>query len=179
MTTDGAGTRAAVERAVARRQRRQAHSRVVTAAVLALVVLVADQITKYVVRASMTLGESIDLVPGLDLTRVNNTGIAFGLFPGRATAVSVLTVFALCAIAIALAGLVARNPTVAAGAGLLVGGSIGNLVDRLAHGAVTDFIDPAQWPAFNVADIGIVTGAALIVFGLLREEPRVEPEQGP
>lgn len=179
MTTRGAGTREAVERAVARRQRRQTHSRWITAALLALLVLVLDQITKYAVRASMVLGEKIDLVPGLDLTRVNNTGIAFGLFPGRASAVSVLTVLALCAIAIALAGLVARNATVAAGAGLLVGGSIGNLVDRLSHGAVTDFIDPVQWPAFNVADIGIVTGAALIVFGLLREEPRLEHETGP
>lgn len=176
MTTGGTGTREAVERAVARRHRRQAHSRWMTAAALAVLVLVADQVTKVVVRASMSLGDSLDLLPGLDLTRVNNTGIAFGLFPGRATAVSVLTVMALCAIAISLAGLVARNVTVAAGAGLLVGGSVGNLIDRLAHGAVTDFIDPISWPAFNVADIGIVTGAALIVFGLLREEPRVEPE---
>lgn len=178
MTAGPMGTREAVERAVARRRRRQAQGRMIVAGVLALLVLLLDQISKYVVRSSMRLGESVDLVPGLDLTRVNNTGIAFGLFPGRATVVSVLTLFALCAIAIALAGLVARNATVAAGAGLLVGGSIGNLVDRLAHGAVTDFIDPIQWPAFNVADIGIVIGAVLIVLGLLREEPRVEPEPG-
>jgi len=93
--------------------------------------------------------------------------------------VSVLTVTALCAIAIALAGLVSRNPMVAAGAGLLVGGSVGNLVDRVLHGAVTDFIDPVRWPAFNVADIGIVVGASLIVLGLLREEPRPEPDADP
>ena len=98
-----------------------------------------------------------------------NEGIAFGLFPGRQAAISILTVLALSAIAIALAGLVTRNATVAAGAGLLVGGSIGNLIDRLAHGAVTDFLDPARWPAFNLADIGIVTGAALIVLGLLQD----------
>lgn len=166
-----AGTREAVERAVLRRRRREAQSRWMRAGALAAVVLVADQITKIVVRQSMELRESIALFPGFDITRVNNTGIAFGLFPGRATAVSVLTVLALCAIAAALAGLVARNATVAAGAGLLIGGSIGNLIDRLGHGAVTDFLDPARWPAFNVADIGIVTGAALIVFGLLKEEP--------
>ena len=76
---------------------------------------------------------------------------------------------ALCAIAVALAGLVARNATVAAGAGLLVGGSLGNLLDRLAHGEVTDFIDPARWPAFNVADCGITVGAVLIVLGLIAD----------
>ena len=91
-----------------------------------------------------------------------------------------LTVVALCAIAVALAGLVARNNIVAAGAGLLVGGSLGNLIDRLSRGAVTDFIDLTRWPAFNVADIGITVGAALIVLGLLRdgEEDAGEGEPG-
>jgi signal peptidase II len=148
-------------------------SRWVWAALLAVGVLLLDQATKRIVRGTMDMRDSIDLVPGLDLTRVTNSGIAFGLFPGRATLVSVLTVLALCAIAVALAGLVSRNPLVAAGAGMLVGGSLGNLIDRLMHGAVTDFIDPARWPAFNVADIGIVMGAALIIVGLLREEPRM------
>lgn len=169
-------TREAIGRAIERRHRRQSHSRWLGAAGLAALVFVTDQLTKVLVRASLDLRESIDLIPGVDLTRVNNTGIAFGLFPGRATIVSVLTVFALCAIAIALAGLVSRNPVVAAGAGLLVGGSLGNLIDRVRHEAVTDFIDFTGWPAFNVADIGIVVGACLIVFGLLREEPRPEPD---
>lgn len=168
--TSGAGTREAVERAVARRHRRQMQSRWMWAGVLAAAVLVVDQATKVLVRATMDMHQSIGLVPGLELTFVTNTGIAFGFFPGRQVAVAILTVVALCAIAVALAGLVARSPWVAAGAGLLVGGSIGNLIDRLAHGAVTDFIDPARWPAFNVADIGIVVGAGLIVLGLLREE---------
>lgn len=174
--TPAGGTREQLQRAIARRERRQMQSRWFRTGLLAAAVLVLDQITKVTVRATMDMRQAIDLVPGLDLTRVNNTGIAFGLFPGRATMVSVLTVIALCGIALALAGLVSRNPAVAAGAGLLVGGSIGNLVDRLAFGAVTDFIDPVRWPAFNVADIGIVIGAGLIVAGLLREEPRPEPD---
>jgi signal peptidase II len=115
-------------------------------------------------------------VPGFSLTRVNNEGIAFGLFPGRPGLVALLTVVALCVIAAALAGLVHRNAIVAAGAGLLVGGSVGNLVDRLVHGAVTDFFDPARWPAFNIADCAITSGAALIVLGLLRESEPDEPE---
>lgn len=179
MTTTGTGgTREQVQRAIERRERRQVQSRWLRAGVLAAGVLAIDQATKVAVRGGMERGDAIGLLPGLELTRVTNTGIAFGLFPGRAALVSVLTVVALCGIAIALAGLVSRNPIVAAGAGLLVGGSIGNLVDRLAFGAVTDFIDPARWPAFNVADIGIVVGAGLIVFGLLREEPPPEPDDG-
>ncbi|MEQ9335571.1 MAG: signal peptidase II, partial [Miltoncostaeaceae bacterium] len=135
------GTREAIGRAIERRQRRQVQSRWLWAVALAGLVFAADQLTKILVRTGLDMRQSIDLVPGLDLTRVNNTGIAFGLFPGRATIVAVLTVVALCAIAIALAGLVSRNPLVAAGAGLLVGGSLGNLVDRVRHAAVTDFVD--------------------------------------
>lgn len=171
-------TRQAISRAVERRHRRQSQSRWLWAGVLAALVFVTDQATKILVRANLEMRETIDIVPGLDLTRVNNTGIAFGLFPGRATIVSVLTVVALCLIALALAGLVSRNPMVAAGAGLLVGGSLGNLVDRVRDAAVTDFVDIVSWPAFNVADVGIVVGAALIVLGLLREETPPEPEPG-
>lgn len=162
-------TREALQRAIARRRRRQATARWWRFGILAVAVLAADQVTKELIRATLMPGERREVVPGFSISYVTNEGIAFGLFPGRQAAVAILTVIALCAIALALAGLVARNATVAAGAGLLVGGSIGNLIDRLAHGAVTDFLDPARWPAFNVADIGIVTGAALIVLGLLRD----------
>lgn len=167
-------TREALQRAIARRRRRQTKARWWRFGILATAVLVADQITKEIIRATLVRGERREIAPGFSISHVTNEGIAFGLFPGRQAAVAVLTVIALSAIAVALAGLVARNATVAAGAGLLVGGSIGNLIDRLAHGAVTDFIDPARWPAFNIADIGIVTGAALIVLGLLRDAEEAE-----
>jgi signal peptidase II len=169
MTSAKPTTRDAVLQAIERRRRRQTKARWWRFGALALLVLVVDQICKAVIRATLAPGEVVDVFPGFDVSRTTNEGIAFGLFPGRQSAVAVLTVVALCAIAIALAGLVARNNVVAAGAGLLVGGSLGNLVDRLAHGAVTDFLDPAGWPAFNVADIGITVCAALIVLGLLRD----------
>jgi signal peptidase II len=168
-TTPRQTTREALQRAIARRRRRQTHARWWRFGVLAAVVLVADQATKVAIRATLEPRERIEVFPGFDISRVSNEGIAFGLFPGRQAAVAVLTVVALCAIAIALAGLVARNATVAAGAGLLVGGSVGNLIDRLARGAVTDFLDPDRWPAFNVADIGITAGAVLIVIGLMQD----------
>jgi signal peptidase II len=170
-------TREAVEQAFARRRRRQTHARWWRFGILALLVLILDQVSKAVIRSTMHLGERNEVFPGFHISRVNNEGIAFGLFPGRQSAVAILTVLALCAIAIALASLVARNATVAAGAGLLVGGSLGNLIDRLSHGAVTDFLDPARWPAFNVADCAITVGAVLIVIGLMQDgEERDEPD---
>jgi signal peptidase II len=178
VSTGTSGTREALQRAIARRRRRQTQARWWRFGFLAVLVMVADQISKEVVRRTIDLRETIEIFPGFDLSRVTNEGIAFGLFPGRQAAVAILTVVALCAIAVALAGLVARNATVAAGAGLLVGGSLGNLIDRLAHGAVTDFLDPARWPAFNLADCGITVGAVLIVLGLMRDAEEDEQHAG-
>ena len=170
-------TREALAQAIARRRRRQTKARWVRFGVPAALIIVQDQISKAIIRAELDPRESIEVFSWFSISRVANEGIAFGLFPGRQAAVAVLTVIALSAIAIALAGLVSRNPTVAAGAGLLVGGSLGNLIDRLAHGAVTDFIDLARWPAFNVADCGITIGAALIVVGLMADgEGDEEPD---
>lgn len=158
-----------VARAIDRRHRRQTQRRWVRFTVLAVAVLVLDQASKAVIRATLEPRERIDVFPGFQISRVANEGIAFGLFPGRQAIVAVLTVVALCAIAIALAGLVARNATVAAGAGLLVGGSLGNLIDRLALGAVVDFIDFTHWPAFNLADCAITVGAVMILVGLMQD----------
>ena len=168
-----------VAQAIDRRHRRQTMARWWRFGLLALIVLVADQIAKLIIRGTLEPRERIDVFPGFHISRVTNEGIAFGLFPGRQAVVAVLTVLALCAIATALAGLVARNATVAVGAGLLVGGSLGNLIDRLIHGAVTDFIDFSRWPAFNIADCGITIGAVLIVVGLMADaegEEHHEPE---
>ena len=170
-------TRDALIHAIARRQRRQVQARWWRFGVLAALVLVLDQVTKIVVRMTLEPRETIEVFPGFSLSRVSNEGIAFGFFPGRQAFVAVLTVVALSAIAIALAGLVSRNALVAAGAGMLVGGSLGNLIDRLIHGAVTDFLDFSRWPAFNLADCGITIGAALIVIGLVQDgEEDEEPD---
>jgi signal peptidase II len=159
--------REAVARATARRERREARSRWWRFALLALAVLIADQVVKAVVRARLEPGESREVFPGFSISRVSNEGIAFGLFPGNQAAVAVLTVVALSGIAIAVAALARRHPFVAAGGGLLMGGSVSNLIDRLAHGGVTDYFDPAHWWAFNLADVAIVVGAGLIIYGLL------------
>ena len=167
---------AAVARAIDRREKREIRHRWRVAAVLAAAVFVADQITKSIIRGTMVLGEDIPVIPEVfAITRVRNEGIAFSLFPGRQGLIATLTIVALGVIALALMRLVGRNTWIAAGAGLLFGGSLGNLVDRLLHGGVTDFLDLTRWPAFNIADIGITCGAALVVFGLLRDGDR-DPE---
>lgn len=162
-------TRESVMNAIARRHRRQTKARWWRFGILAALVLVLDQATKAIVRASLAPRESVQVFRGFSFSRVANEGIAFGFFPGRQAVVAVLTLVALSAIAIALASLVSRNATVAAGAGMLVGGSLGNLIDRVNHGAVTDFLDFERWPAFNVADCGITIGAVLIVIGLMQD----------
>jgi len=178
MTSEHGGgmpTREAVAEAADRRHRREVRSRWQLAGALALGVFLLDQITKIVIRATLERRESISLFPGFDISRVRNEGIAFSLFQGRQTAIAVLTVIALTAIALALSRLVGRNAFVAAGSGLLVGGAVGNLVDRVLRGGVTDFLDPYRWPAFNIADVGIVCGAGLVVLGLLLEGDDARP----
>ncbi len=178
MSTGGPSTRDAVVSATARRHRRQTQARWWRFGLIALIVVVVDQVSKLIIRAEFAPHETNEVFPGFSIARVSNEGIAFGLFPGNQAIVAVLTVVALSAIAIALARLVARNLLVAVGAGLLVGGSLGNLIDRLIHGAVTDFIDLDRWPAFNLADCGITIGAVLIVLGLLRDADEVDDDAG-
>lgn len=164
--------RDAVDHAASRRAQRDARRRGAWFVVAAIATFAVDQATKLAVLAGIERGERIDLILGVGLVRARNEGIAFGLFPGRPGVVATLTVIALVVIAGALIRLARHSLIVAFGGGLLIGGSLGNLVDRLVHGGVTDFIDPPAWPAFNVADIGIVVGAAIIAIGLLRSGGR-------
>ncbi len=155
--------------AVAARRRRQqtVRRRGIILAIAAVVAFVADQFTKLIVRREIAPGEVISLLPGLDLVRARNEGIAFGLFPGRPGLIAAFTVVALLIIAATLLAMARRNSWIALGGGALIGGSIGNLVDRLVHGGVTDFINLPKWPAFNVADIAIVGGAIVVGIGVL------------
>lgn len=135
-----------------------------------VVVFVVDRIVKSAIRANVTPGEHIQVIPGLDIVHTTNRGIAFGLFPGHQRVVAVVTALALCFIAGALLASGRRTLAVMLGGGMLVGGAVGNLVDRLTHDGVTDFIAvTSHWPPFNVADMGIVIGAALAATGLLGE----------
>ena len=134
----------------------------VRALALAALVVVLDQVTKAIAADALGPGESVDLVLGFELVDVRNTGIAFGLLADGQTLVIVVTAAALALIL----GYFALNPSrpgLWIAVGILVGGAVGNLADRLRADEVIDFIDPPLWPAFNVADIAIVAGIALIV----------------
>jgi signal peptidase II len=127
------------------------------------VVIAADQLSKHIVRADIPVGQVNKFVPGVHLVDVRNTGVAFSLFSGGGAIVLVFTFIALAA----LAGYFATHPErpwLWLPTGLLVGGAIGNLIDRLVHGAVTDFIKLPLWPAFNIADMSITFGVLALLF---------------
>jgi signal peptidase II len=142
---------------------------------LALVVIALDQLSKGIVRGSLGPGERVDLILGIDLTLVENSGIAFGFLGDGGSLVLVVTIFALVAMLAWFASAPSR-PGLWIAVGLLAGGALGNLIDRIRLDAVTDFIDPPFWPAFNVADIAITFGAiALVLSVLFGDEPEAAP----
>lgn len=130
----------------------------------------ADQAAKALVRSTIERGDAVDLILGIQLVNVRNRGIAFGLFADGGV---LLVLFAIAALA-ALLVFFARHrdrPLVWLPTGLLIGGATGNLIDRTRQGAVTDFIDLAWWPAFNIADIAITIGVLSLLY-VLEGPPR-------
>lgn len=137
---------------------------------LALSVFLADQGLKKLVESSMSIGESILVIPGaLHLTYIKNAGGAFGIFDGRG---GVLLLGSAVAVAFVLWMLLEGPPTRAMtlGYGLILGGAAGNLFDRLTAGVVTDYLDIRIWPIFNAADAAIVLGVATLLLSTLRSE---------
>lgn len=137
-------------------------------------VFAADQAAKAAIEAHLVPGEEVEVLGPLELTLSHNRGVAFGLAGGAGTGLVVVTVVALAVIGY----LFARNPGrpgMWVAVGLLAGGAIGNLADRVRVDAVTDFIAVGSWPPFNLADIAITVGVVLLVFLYLRD---AEPEAG-
>jgi len=144
-------------------------------------VLLVDQISKYLVTAWLEEGRSWDIVPWLasvfSVTHVTNTGAAFGLFPGWGDFFIIVAALVITAIIVYHHHLPDGQWLMRATLGLQLGGAIGNLVDRLRRGSVVDFIDlnfwPLhEWPVFNLADSSIVAGVALLALLVLLEERR-------
>ena len=130
--------------------------------VLAAVVVGLDQLTKHLVRTGIAPGETHKFLPGIQLVHVRNTGVAFGLFSGGGDD--------RAGVHAGRAGGAARvlrappdRPWLWLPTGLLIGGALGNLIDRIAHGAVTDFVKLPLWPAFNVADMAITFGVIALL----------------
>lgn len=132
-------------------------------AIVAIAALALDQLTKALVREGLEPGERVDLIAGADLVRVANRGIAFGLLDGAGSLVLVLAAVAFAALlGVFLAASDRRGLWLPIG--LLAGGAVGNLIDRIHAGAVTDFIDIGPWPAFNLADVEITLGVVILIW---------------
>ena len=139
------------------------------AALVAAVVIAADQITKAIVRGEIKRGERVDLVLGIDLVHTfihtRNTGVAFSMFSGGGPLVLIIVCVALAALIGFFVTHLHRRlvwlPT-----GLLIGGAAGNLIDRIRIDGVTDFIKIPHWPAFNVADICVTVGVISLIWVL-------------
>jgi signal peptidase II len=132
------------------------------AGIVFLIVIAADQLSKRAVEHSIVPGEERHVLPGLQLVDTRNHGVAFGLFPK-----SPFIIIAL--IGLALIGLLlyfSRNssrPLIWLPTGMLIGGALGNILDRVRDGSVTDFIKlPLGWPPFNLADSSIVVGIFIL-----------------
>jgi signal peptidase II len=138
------------------------------ASAVVLAVIAADQLTKALVRSSIAPGDRRELLPGvLSFVHVHNRGVAFGFLGGGGLPVLLVT-FAALAL---LIGYFARHPERSLlwlPTGLLLGGALGNLLDRLRQGYVTDFVHFPHWPSFNVADLCITLGVIALVVVLDR-----------
>jgi signal peptidase II len=126
-------------------------------------VIALDQATKRLVDSGIDRGHSVNVFFGLDLTNTRNTGVAFGALEGAGLIVALLIGLSL---ALLIGYFVANRdmPWLWLPVGLLLGGAVGNLIDRAVEGAVIDWIDPVAWPAFNVADACIVVGVASLLW---------------
>ena len=140
---------------------------------VATAALFADQLTKQIIARTLTVGEKVDIVGPFSIRHVENSGIAFGFFSSRTTVVIGVTAVAVAWMLWFFARSGRRHPVLPVALGLVLGGSVANLVDRVRLGRVTDFLDLEAWPAFNLADTFIVVGVA-VLFGalVLADRPR-------
>jgi signal peptidase II len=142
----------------------------------AVIALLLDQGSKIYIRSRLSEGASSDLIPGwIHLEHVHNYGAAWGVLSGQKWLLIGFTLAVMVLVAMSAREVVARGKMAALGFGLILGGALGNLVDRVAFGYVTDFFDldtPVEWlrtfPVFNVADSALTVGVVLMLLSLLR-----------
>ena len=146
------------------------------AGALAAAVVAVDQVAKSAVEDRVVVGEKIDVLGPLKLTLSHNRGVAFGLAGGTGVLLVAVTLIALGVVAF----LFSRDPTrrgMWVATGLVAGGAFGNLIDRVRHGAVTDFVELPYWPPFNLADMSITAGVIVLIAIYMRDGER-EPSGG-
>lgn len=177
----GSSTDALTPISVAKRPLRAGLPQWLGLAAIGLAAIAADQLTKHIVTGHLALDDGIHVVGPFWIHHVQNSGIAFGLFASATPVVIVLTGIAVAWMLLFFARSGARHPVLPVALGLVIGGSVSNLVDRVRLGYVTDFIDLRYWPAFNLADSFIVVGVAILLGTLLAAEriPRSRRRDAP
>jgi len=135
---------------------------------ISAIVLILDRVTKCIAYNILVQDESICIISGIfHITLVFNKGIAFGLFPGQGLLFAVMAFFAAAFIAFFIWKNANSGRVIICALSLILGGALGNLIDRLTTGFVIDFIDFRIWPVFNVADSAVTVGTVLLALNIL------------
>ncbi len=140
---------------------------------IALPVVAADQLSKFAIRTNLSIGESLPQTGFFRLTHIHNTGAAFGIFQGQSLPLTILAIAGVGALLFLVIFMHRRfyfleTARGKLSLGLILGGTVGNLIDRISFGYVIDFIGIGIWPAFNIADSSVVIGAILLAFWLIQ-----------
>ena len=147
----------------------------ITGSVCIALALLADQATKAIALATPTLRNGLEVLPFLNLVYVRNDGVSFGILGGIAPWWTLVALTTAIVVGLLVWLWRAESSFVAAALGLIIGGALGNILDRVRHGAVTDFLDfhaaGYHWPAFNLADAAIFLGAFILILDSLRAAP--------
>ncbi len=139
-------------------------------------IIILDQIVKLAVKTNMTPGESIPLIPQMfHFTYVLNPGAAFGIMENQRVFFIAAGVCILLAALVFYPQLKRQNPWMRYGCMALLGGAVGNLIDRIYNGLVVDFLDFRVWPVFNIADIAIVSGVVCMLYAILFKAEGANP----
>lgn len=143
--------------------------------VLAFAVIGADQTVKWLIRQTIERGDSLAVVWPLKLVHVTNSGAAFGMFQGAGPLLVMTSILGMIAIVVFLFNPSFAHPLMRLGLALMLGGAVGNLIDRVKDGEVVDFVKVPNFPAFNVADSAITIGVLVLVWAMLREPQPSQP----
>ena len=154
---------------------------------LSVVVVVLDQVTKFLVTRFIDLYERVEVLPVLDFTLLHNTGAAFSMLAGASGWQRWFFIGLACVVSVLLIAWIWRTPRgeklLPLALALILGGALGNVIDRVLHGYVVDFIHAhwgsAYFPAFNIADSAITVGAALLILDAFRERAQGTGGSGP
>ncbi|TET14314.1 MAG: signal peptidase II [Actinobacteria bacterium] len=147
--------------------------------IAAVCVMISDQITKYIIVQKLPENSSIEIIPNFFyITHVKNSGAAFGLFQDSIRILTIISIVAIVLIIILKIILKLNYAFYNVSLGFILGGALGNLIDRYFVGEVTDFINFTFWPVFNIADSFLIIGFCLIIILILREYFKKGKTQG-